>query len=122
VEHWTNAVEQAQIAALAMLGLSPEVATDPIPYFWSDQFGVKLQFVGSSYRARNAVTVDGGSSRSATVYADGDVATGALTWNWPTAAGRVKKLLRTPTTVDSITERLRADAAPDPAGRLTRSP
>src|SRR5438067_769994 len=45
-EHWTNAVEQASAAAA---GLLHQDAADPyiaVPYFWSDQYGVKIQLVG----------------------------------------------------------------------------
>lgn len=47
VEHWTNAVEQASVAAANLLA-EPEQyeAYQPTPYFWSDQFGTRLQFVG----------------------------------------------------------------------------
>lgn len=49
-EHWTTAVEQAPIVAASLLGdLSGEPAgpTEPLlPYFWSDQFGRKVQLLG----------------------------------------------------------------------------
>jgi phthalate 3,4-dioxygenase ferredoxin reductase subunit len=46
VEHWTNAVEQANLVAHNLLhshDLRPHVRA---PYFWSDQHGVKIQMVG----------------------------------------------------------------------------
>lgn len=44
VEHWTNAGEQARVAARDMRGLPcGEIA---VPYVWSDQFGLKLQVFG----------------------------------------------------------------------------
>jgi NADPH-dependent 2,4-dienoyl-CoA reductase/sulfur reductase-like enzyme len=46
VEHWTNAVESAQHAAATLLGEVRPFA--PIPYFWSDQYGKKIQFLGSA--------------------------------------------------------------------------
>ena len=47
VEHWTNATEQGRAAALNLLA-GPADATPfaPVPYFWSDQYGVKIQLVG----------------------------------------------------------------------------
>lgn len=45
VEHWDDAGGAATTAALALLGEAP--AYDPVPYFWSDQFGHKVQYVGS---------------------------------------------------------------------------
>jgi NADPH-dependent 2,4-dienoyl-CoA reductase/sulfur reductase-like enzyme len=44
IEHWTNAAEQAEAAARRLLGEREPFA--PVPYFWSDQYNVKIQFVG----------------------------------------------------------------------------
>jgi 3-phenylpropionate/trans-cinnamate dioxygenase ferredoxin reductase subunit len=44
-EHWTNAVDQATAVAHDMLGLPSPAAG--LPYFWSDQFGLKIQLIGS---------------------------------------------------------------------------
>lgn len=43
-EHWTNATEMAEVAAANILG-GHEVHS-PVPYFWSDQYDVKLQSLG----------------------------------------------------------------------------
>jgi 3-phenylpropionate/trans-cinnamate dioxygenase ferredoxin reductase subunit len=43
-EHWTSAVDQASVVAHDMLGLPSPQAT--LPYFWSDQFGLKIQLIG----------------------------------------------------------------------------
>jgi 3-phenylpropionate/trans-cinnamate dioxygenase ferredoxin reductase subunit len=44
VEHWTSAAGQARAVASAIAG-SP-APYDETPYFWSDQFGLRLQHVG----------------------------------------------------------------------------
>ena len=47
VEHWTHAVEQAAHAAKRLLqGPAFAERFAPVPYFWSDQLGVKIQFAG----------------------------------------------------------------------------
>lgn len=46
LESVQNANEQAKAAALSMLGES--VAYDPVPWFWSDQFDMRLQIAGLS--------------------------------------------------------------------------
>ncbi|MFE9578732.1 NAD(P)/FAD-dependent oxidoreductase [Nocardia sp. NPDC006044] len=46
VEHWTNAGEQARLVACALLGAAPPTATR-VPYFWSDQYDVKIQALGT---------------------------------------------------------------------------
>ncbi|MEV0698063.1 FAD-dependent oxidoreductase [Saccharopolyspora sp. NPDC050389] len=47
MEHWTNAVQQPVAAASALLGRSyTPPAHHEVPYFWSDQYGHKIQFAG----------------------------------------------------------------------------
>ena len=45
VEHWSNVADQARALVPAMLGQdAPESVT--VPYFWSDQYDVKIQCLG----------------------------------------------------------------------------
>jgi 3-phenylpropionate/trans-cinnamate dioxygenase ferredoxin reductase subunit len=44
MEHWTSAAAQGAAVARAIVG-DPE-PYDDVPYFWSDQFGLRLQHVG----------------------------------------------------------------------------
>lgn len=47
IEHWSNAVEQGAAAAQRLLaGPAAAVPFAPVPYFWSDQYDTKIQFVG----------------------------------------------------------------------------
>ncbi|WP_321333947.1 FAD-dependent oxidoreductase [Breoghania sp.] len=46
LESVQNAIDQAKAAASAILG--NEVVYDPVPWFWSDQYDVKLQIAGLS--------------------------------------------------------------------------
>jgi len=45
VEHWSNVAEQARVLVPAMFG-SEVVAAISVPYFWSDQYDVKIQCLG----------------------------------------------------------------------------
>src|SRR5262249_24103786 len=47
IEHWTNAVEQADAAATRLL-IGPEHTTPfaPVPFVWSDQYELKIQATG----------------------------------------------------------------------------
>jgi NADPH-dependent 2,4-dienoyl-CoA reductase/sulfur reductase-like enzyme len=49
VEHWTNAAEQGALAARNLLaaasGGRPSAYT-PVPFFWSDQYAARIQFLG----------------------------------------------------------------------------
>jgi 3-phenylpropionate/trans-cinnamate dioxygenase ferredoxin reductase component len=45
VEHWSNVAEQTRVVVPAMLGR--EVASNVVvPYFWSDQYDIKIQCLG----------------------------------------------------------------------------
>ncbi|MGX7677576.1 NAD(P)/FAD-dependent oxidoreductase [Jatrophihabitans sp. DSM 45814] len=88
LEHWTNAAEQASAAGARLLhGSGPRFA--PVPSFWSDQFGVRLQGVGLPGLADEVTVVDGDASGDrflAEYRRDGDLI-GAI------CAGSVKDLL-----------------------------
>ncbi|MGP3991863.1 NAD(P)/FAD-dependent oxidoreductase [Streptomyces sp. 3N207] len=45
-EHWTSATEQATTAAQNLLAGSTVATHRSVPYFWSDQYGVRIQFAG----------------------------------------------------------------------------
>jgi NADPH-dependent 2,4-dienoyl-CoA reductase/sulfur reductase-like enzyme len=55
-EHWDAAAWQGAAAAKAMLGEQP--GTPPLPSFWSDQYGLRVQYVGHARHA-DAVSVEG---------------------------------------------------------------
>ncbi|MGW1993578.1 NAD(P)/FAD-dependent oxidoreductase [Embleya sp. NPDC001921] len=44
VEHWDNALQAPRVLVANLLG--GDQAYDPVPYFWSDQFGRMVQYVG----------------------------------------------------------------------------
>ena len=56
VEHWTSAAGQARAVAAAIAG-EPEPYDEP-SFFWSDQFGLRLQHIGHA-AAWHAVELDG---------------------------------------------------------------
>lgn len=45
VEHWSNVAEQARVVVPSMLGQEPP-SVIVVPYFWSDQYDVKIQCLG----------------------------------------------------------------------------
>ncbi|WP_329153748.1 FAD-dependent oxidoreductase [Streptomyces sp. NBC_01456] len=45
-EHWTSATEQAATAAHNLLAGRTVTTHRSLPYFWSDQYGVRIQFAG----------------------------------------------------------------------------
>ncbi|MCX3059428.1 NAD(P)/FAD-dependent oxidoreductase [Streptomyces beihaiensis] len=46
IEHWSNATDQARTAARTLLTGAPAVPPATAPYFWSDQYGVRIQMAG----------------------------------------------------------------------------
>jgi 3-phenylpropionate/trans-cinnamate dioxygenase ferredoxin reductase subunit len=56
LESVQNAIDQAKTAALSMLGQTP--VYDPVPWFWSDQYEIKLQIVGLSH-GYDTIHIDG---------------------------------------------------------------
>ena len=49
IEHWEDAGSAGAVAAASLLADDPaeRPVHDPVPYFWSDQFGHKVQYVGA---------------------------------------------------------------------------
>ncbi|WP_338899641.1 FAD-dependent oxidoreductase [Streptomyces sp. TG1A-60] len=69
VEHWTGALERPAAAVATLLaGGAVEPGLPRPPYFWSDQYGVKIQFVGHAAGA-DSVTIEEGSAEDRNVLA-----------------------------------------------------
>ncbi|WP_409474151.1 NAD(P)/FAD-dependent oxidoreductase [Streptomyces sp. HC307] len=62
VEHWTGARERPDAAVATLLaGGAVEPGVPRPPYFWSDQYGVKIQFAGHAAGA-DSVTIEAGAA------------------------------------------------------------
>ncbi|MFD5159882.1 NAD(P)/FAD-dependent oxidoreductase [Streptomyces hawaiiensis] len=58
-EHWTSATRQPKVAVTNLLaGRTAETAVE-VPYFWSDQYGARIQFAGR-YRGGDTVRITEG--------------------------------------------------------------
>ena len=64
-EHWTSATEQAAVVARDIVGAEPPAPT--VPYFWSDQFGLKIQGVGHPDLADGVVPLKGEGMSGGTI-------------------------------------------------------
>src|SRR5690606_5262864 len=53
VEHWDTALGAPDVAAATLLG--EDAVYDPVPYFWSEQFGRMVQYAGHHTDAERAV-------------------------------------------------------------------
>jgi NADPH-dependent 2,4-dienoyl-CoA reductase/sulfur reductase-like enzyme len=97
LEHWTNAMTQPEIAAATLLGRRAAPHQTP-PYFWSDQYGVRLQFAGHRRAGDVVDVVDGDpAARSfAAVYRRGGRPAAVLCLNQPKLFGRLRRQLAVP--------------------------
>ncbi|MCZ4078079.1 FAD-dependent oxidoreductase [Rhodococcus sp. H36-A4] len=68
VEHWDEARTGPDAIARTLLGDS--MIHDPIPYFWSDQFGHKIQYVGHHEASDTVVVRSGPDSKWAVAWID----------------------------------------------------
>jgi len=62
MEHWTSAAGQAAAVARTILG--EESVHDDVPFFWSDQFGLRLQYVGFASEWESIEVEDDGDTFS----------------------------------------------------------
>jgi NADPH-dependent 2,4-dienoyl-CoA reductase/sulfur reductase-like enzyme len=96
VEHWTGALERPDAAVATLLAHGArEPGVPRPPYFWSDQYGVKIQFVGHA-AAADSVTVEEGSTDERSflaVYRRAGTPVAALGMNQPRLFTRWRKQL-----------------------------
>jgi NADPH-dependent 2,4-dienoyl-CoA reductase/sulfur reductase-like enzyme len=82
LEHWTNAAEQGAAAARHVLDPASARALSPVPYFWSDWYSHRIQFVGTPRADEVLVAVPEHDGFTA-LYRRGDRIVGALTIDRP---------------------------------------
>lgn len=104
VEHWSNAKDSGTAAAKAMLG--QDVAHDAIPYFFTDQYDLGMEYAGDVPRGT-----------SYQVVLRGDPASGAYLAFWLDDHKRVLAGMHVNTwdTIDAIRDLIRSKAPVDPA-------
>lgn len=104
-EHWEAARRQGADAARAMLGLDP--APPSVPSFWSDQHGVRIQYLGHAHGA-DGLHVDGDpAARDFTaLFTTGDVPVAALVVGRPHALPDLRRRIHAAThPIDTDSER-----------------
>ena len=89
VEHWTSAAGQAAAVAHAILGRRRPY--DDLPYFWSDQFGLRLQHVGHPHGWESTEVEGDGSSFCVRFHDSERRLLGALVANRPREIGALRR-------------------------------
>lgn len=97
VEHWTGALERPATAVTSLLRGSAGGAPTPmaVPYLWSDQYGVRIQFAGHAMDA-DSVDIEEGTTRKRNllaVYRRAGDPVAVLAMNQASLFGRWRSLL-----------------------------
>jgi 3-phenylpropionate/trans-cinnamate dioxygenase ferredoxin reductase component len=111
VEHWDNAIRQGRHAAKRLLAGDDPAKREPyapVPWVWSDQFGSKLQAIGSPAQHDEFRIVSGGvaARKLAGAYRRGDRLVGAVALNSPRTIIAARELLMNGATWAEALDRL----------------
>ncbi len=116
VEHWTTASEQGAAAARNLLaswrGEEPKPFVD-VPFFWSDQFTARIQFVGRAEGGEKVEIVFGSPEERQFValYESGGLLVGALGVSRPRQLMPFRKLIGERATIEQARELARTFVA-----------
>ena len=122
VEHWTNAAEQGAAAAtnlLAELQGGERTPYSAVPFFWSDQFDARIQFLGRSHPDAQVEVVAGSPAdgRFCAMYVLNGRFVGVLGVTMPKLVMSSRALLMKETTADETRAHFAAVAAAPAAGK-----
>jgi 3-phenylpropionate/trans-cinnamate dioxygenase ferredoxin reductase component len=88
VEHWSNVADQARALVPAMLGQDAPAAVT-VPYFWSDQYDVKIQCLGEPEATDTVHVVEDDGRKFLAFYERDGVVAGVVGGGMP---GKVMKV------------------------------
>jgi 3-phenylpropionate/trans-cinnamate dioxygenase ferredoxin reductase component len=101
VEHWDSAIHGPTVVAANILGAEEEY--DPVPYFWSEQFGRMVQYAGHHTQADRLVwrgDPDAGDWTACWLAGHGDVLVAILTVARPRDLLQGRRLIASGSLVD----------------------
>jgi NADPH-dependent 2,4-dienoyl-CoA reductase/sulfur reductase-like enzyme len=98
-EHWTDAAEGPAIAVRNLLAGRTVVQVDKPSYFWSDQYGTRIQYAGTAEPSDEVRFVEGSPDDGTFVatYHRDDTTTAVLAMNSPRLFTRLRRQLATST-------------------------
>ena len=88
VEHWSNVADQARVLVPALLGQDAPAAVS-VPYFWSDQYDVKIQCLGEPEATDTVHVVEDDGRKFLAFYERDGVVAGVVGGGMP---GKVMKV------------------------------
>ncbi|WP_405636716.1 FAD-dependent oxidoreductase [Streptomyces sp. NBC_00056] len=94
-EHWTSATAQPRVAVRNLLAGRAVETVRPLPYFWSDQYGSRIQFAGRRKDGDLVRVVEGAVEDGSflALYERAGVTTAALALDRPRPFTRVRREL-----------------------------
>jgi 3-phenylpropionate/trans-cinnamate dioxygenase ferredoxin reductase subunit len=118
VEHWANALEQGPAAARAMLG--QDVSYEKVPYFFSDQYDVGMEYAGLHDPGSDELVIRGdmASREFIAFWVRGDKLVAGMNVNVWDVSDPIQQLIASGATVD----RARLADADIPVEEVSSSP
>ncbi|WP_329386579.1 FAD-dependent oxidoreductase [Streptomyces sp. NBC_01351] len=101
VHHWDNALQGPRAVAANILAGEPEQVYDPVPYFWSEQFGRFVQYAGHHGGADELLwRGDPGGAAWSVCWVRGGALVAVLAVGRPRDLAQGRKLIETGVAVD----------------------
>ena len=110
IEHWTNAAEQGAAAARNLLAAPAErVPYEAVPYFWTDQYDLKIQSVGLPARAERTTVLEQDGERLVLGGERGGRLIAAIAFNAPRRLPFYRRRLAEMPLLEDVVAAVRAD-------------
>lgn len=101
VEHWNHTVDQASVVAHQIIG-DDDAVVSAVPYFWSDQFDLKIQVLGAPRPDDEVHVVDDDGKKFLAYYSRDGILTAVVGAGKVGAVMRTRPKLQTPTPVADL--------------------
>jgi NADPH-dependent 2,4-dienoyl-CoA reductase/sulfur reductase-like enzyme len=94
LEHWTNAAEQGALAANNALNPVEARAASGVPYFWSDWYDSRIQFVGIPQADEiRVISEELGEDKLLALYRRGDRIIGCIAIDRPSQVMKYRRMI-----------------------------
>ncbi|MEO9327789.1 NAD(P)/FAD-dependent oxidoreductase [Gordonia aurantiaca] len=100
VEHWNHTVEQASVVAHQIVGGA--AVAPAVPYFWSDQFDLKIQVLGEPRADDDVHVVDDDGKKFLAYYSRDGILTAVVGAGKVGAVMKTRPKLQTPTPIADL--------------------